>query len=530
MSVPHKLIRAFAARLAAVAALMLCAPAISQAQELRLGMGADVTSIDPHFVNLFPNNNVALHIFDSLVLLDADSRLIPGLATSWKLVDDNTWEFKLRPGVKWHDGTDFTAEDVAYSIERVSQVKNSPGPFTVYTKAITKSEIVDPLTIRFKTASVYPLLPNDLSAIYIMSKKASQGLSTEDLNAGRGQIGTGPYKFVSFKRGDRVELLRNDSYWAGKGPWEKVTIRILANDPTRIAALLSGDVQAIENIPTADFAKMKANPNIDVSTKVSHRIIFFHIDTNRKVAPFVTDRVGKPLEVNPFRDLRVRQAISKAIDREAIKNRVMEGLAVPTANLVPSPMFGHNPALKPDKFDPEGAKKLLAEAGYPNGFGMTLFAPNNRYVNDDQIAQAVASMLTRVGIQTKVETMPMGVYLGRASKLEFSFAMLGWGASTAESSSPLRSHLVSYDPAKGMGSFAWGRYSHPEVDRLTNLALGTKDDKAREKLLQEATAIAINDLGIIPIHHQINTWATKKGITYMPRTDEYTLAFYFRPK
>ncbi|HEX4326019.1 MAG TPA: ABC transporter substrate-binding protein [Burkholderiales bacterium] len=530
MSVPHKLMRAFAARLAAVAALVLCAPALSQAQELRLGMGADVTSIDPHFVNLFPNNNIALHIFDSLVLLDADSRLIPGLATSWKLVDDNTWEFKLRPGVKWHDGSDFTAEDVAYSIERVSQVKNSPGPFTVYTKAIVKSEIVDPLTIRFKTASVYPLLPNDLSAIYIMSKKASQGLSTEDLNAGRGQIGTGPYKFVSFKRGDRVELLRNDNYWGGKGPWEKVTIRILANDPTRIAALLSGDVQAIENIPTADFAKLKANPNIDVSTKVSHRIIFFHIDTNRKVAPFVTDKAGKPLEVNPFRDLRVRQAISKAIDREAIKNRVMEGLAVPTANLVPAPMFGHNPALKPDKFDPEGAKKLLAEAGYPNGFGMTLFAPNNRYVNDDQIAQAVASMLTRVGIQTKVETMPMGVYLGRASRLEFSFAMLGWGASTAESSSPLRSHLVSYDPAKGMGSFAWGRYSHPEVDRLTNLALGTKDDRAREKLLQDATAIAINDLGIIPIHHQINTWATKKGITYTPRTDEYTLAFYFRPK
>ncbi len=260
MSVPHKLMSSFAARLAAVATLLLCAPALSQAQELRLGMGADVTSIDPHFVNLFPNNNVALHVFDALVMLDADSRLIPGLATSWKLVDDNTWEFKLRKGVKWHDGSDFTAEDVAYSIERVSQVKNSPGPFTVYTKAIVKSEIVDPLTIRFKTASVYPLLPNDLSAIYIMSKKASQGLSTEDLNAGKGQIGTGPYKVISFKRGDRVELTRNDSYWGGKGPWAKVTIRILPSDPTRVAALLAGDVDAIEDIPTADFAKMKANP------------------------------------------------------------------------------------------------------------------------------------------------------------------------------------------------------------------------------------------------------------------------------
>jgi peptide/nickel transport system substrate-binding protein len=528
MSVTHKLMRA-CTRLGAALAVGALLHLPASAQDLRLGMGADVTSIDPYYVNLFPNNNVAMHIYDSLVLLDADSRLIPGLAVSWKLLKDDTWEFKLRRGVKWHDGSDFTAEDVAYSIERVSQIKNSPGPFTVYTKAIVKTEIIDPLTIHFRTNGIYPLLPNDLSTISIMSKKASQGLSTEDLNAGRGQIGTGPYKFVAFKRGDRVELARNDNYWGGKGAWAKVILRILPNDPARIAALLSGDVQAIENIPTADFAKLKNNPGIEVSTKISHRIIFFHIDTSRKVAPFVTDKSGKPLDANPFRDLRVRQAISKAIDRDAIKSRVMEGLSVPTANLVPAPMFGHNPALKPDKYDPEGAKKLLAAAGYPNGFGMTLFAPNNRYVNDEQIAQAVASMLSRVGIQTKVETMPMNVFLARASKLEFSFAMLGWGAGTGESSSPLRTQLATYDPAKGWGTFAWGRYSNPAMDKLLAQALNTRDDHAREKLLQDATALAINDLGIIPIHHQINTWATKKGITYIPRTDEYTLAFYFRP-
>ena len=499
------------------------------AQEIRIGMGADITSVDPHFVNLFPNNNIAWHVFDALVMLDADSRLIPGLATSWKQIADDTWECKLRKGVKFHDGSDFTAEDVVYSIDRVSQIKNSPGPFTVYTKAIAKSEIVDPLTIRFKTNGVYPLLANDLSTIYIMAKK-SGNVSTEEMNAGKGQLGTGPYKFVRYARGDRVELAHNDAWWGGKTAWEKVTFRILPTDPARIAALLSGDVQAIENVPTADFAKLKTNANVDVSTKTSHRIIFFHIDTNRKETPFAFDKSGKPLALNPLRDLRVRQAISKAIDREAIKTRVMEGLSLPTANLVPAPMFGHNPALKPEKFDLEGAKKLLKEAGFPDGFNLTLHAPNNRYVNDDQIAQAVASMLTRAGIQTKVETMPMGVYLGRAAKLEFSFAMLGWGASTAESSSPLRSHLVTNDPARGMGTFAWGRYSHPLVDELTIKALATKDDKAREKLLQDATAIAINDLGIIPIHHQINTWATKKGIVYVPRTDEYTLAHQFRPK
>ena len=522
----HRIIRRATLALTASAALVLACP--GGAQELRIGMGADVTSVDPHFVNLFPNNNIAWHVFDALVMLDGDSRLIPGLATSWKQIGDDTWEFKLRAGVKFHDGSDFTAEDVVYSIDRVSQIKGSPGPFTVYTKAITKSEIVDPLTVRFKTAGVYPLLANDLSTIYIMAKK-SGAVSTEDMNAGRGQNGTGPYKFVRFTRADRVELARHDAYWGGRGPWEKVTFRILPNDPARIAALLSGDVQAIENIPTADFGKLKTNANIAVSTKTSHRIIFFHIDTNRKQTPFVFDKSGKPLENNPLRDLRVRQAISKAIDREAIKTRLMEGLSLPTANLVPAPMFGHNPALKPEKFDLEGAKKLLRDAGFPDGFALTLHAPNNRYVNDDQIAQTVASMLTRAGIQTKVETMPMSVYLGRASKLEFSLPMLGWGASTAESSGPLRSHLVTNNPEKGMGTFAWGRYSHPLVDELTTKALGTRDDKAREKLLQDATAIAINDLGIIPIHHQINTWATRKGVSYVPRTDEYTLAFHFKP-
>ncbi|MCX7141049.1 MAG: ABC transporter substrate-binding protein [Proteobacteria bacterium] len=510
---------------------LLVATAIGAgAQELKIGMGADVTSMDPHFVNLFPNNNIALHVFDSLVLLDADSRLIPGLALSWKALDDTTWEFKLRRGVKFHDGSDFTAEDVAYSIDRVAEVKNSPGPFTVYTKAIVSKQIVDPYTIRFKTAAPYPLIPNDMSTIYIVSKKAATGLSTEDFNAGKGMVGTGPFKFVSFKRGDRVDLARNDAYWGGKPAWEKVSVRILANDPTRIAALLSGDVQAIENVPTPDLAKIRANKDLQMSEKVSHRIIFFHVDQTRDQTPFVTDKAGKPLAKNPLKDLRVREAISKAINRQAIKDRVMEGLSVPTKNLVPNPMFGHVPDLKPDAFDLEGAKKLLAEAGYPEGFAMTIHGPNNRYVNDDQILQAVAQMLTRAGIQTKVEAMPMNVYLGRASKLEFSFAMLGWGASTGEASSPLRSHLVTFSPAKGMGTFAWGRYSNPKVDQLLEQALATVDDAKREKLLQDGIRVAMNEQGIIAIHHQISTWATRKGVSYTPRTDEYTLAHQFRPQ
>jgi peptide/nickel transport system substrate-binding protein len=522
-----------AGRLRRLVTVCLAAAALAggaHAQELRIGLGADVTSMDPHFVNLFPNNNIAEHVFEKLITLDADSRLIPGLAESWKAVDPTTWEFRLRRGVKFHDGSDFTAEDVAFSIDRVAKIPNSPGPFTVYTKSIREVQIVDPHTIRFKTATVYPILPNDLSTIYILSKKAATGAGTEDFNAGKVNVGTGPLRFVSFKRGDRVELARNDTYWGPKAAWSRVTFRILPSDPTRVAALLSGDVDAIENIPTADFTRLKANPNFATSTKTSHRIIFYHLDQFRENSPYVTDKAGKPLAKNPLMDLRVRQAISRAIDREAIRTRVMEGLALPTANLVPPPMFGSVPALQPDKYDPEGARKLLAAAGYPNGFAMTVHGPNNRYVNDDQIGQTVAAMLQRIGIQTRLETMPMNVYLSRASKLEFSFAMLGWGASTAEVSSPLRSHLVTFDKERGWGAFAWGRYANQRVNDLLSRALETVDDAKREKLLQEAVTIAMTELGIIPLHHQINTWATRKGIAYTPRTDEYTLAHQFRPQ
>ncbi len=502
----------------------------AHAANLRIGVGADITSMDPHFVNLFPNNGVAEHIYDKLVGLDADSRLIPALAESWKTIDPTTWEFKLRKGVKFHDGSPFTAADVVFSYDRVGKIPNSPGPFTVYTKAIISSEIVDDDTIRFKTAAPYPLLPNDLSTIYIVSKKVAETATTEDFNAGKVNIGTGPFKYGEFKRGDRVELVRNDGYWGRKSDWEKVTLRILPNDPTRVAALLAGDVDAIENIPTPDLTKIKANPNLLTSTKTSHRIIFFNLDQQRDVTPFATAKDGTALTKNPFKDLRVRQAISKAIDREAIKTRVMEGLSLPTDNLVPAPMFGHVPSLTPEKVDVAGAKKLLTEAGYPDGFALTLHAPNNRYVNDDQIAQAVAQMLTRAGIATKIQTMPMAVYLGRASKLEFSMTMLGWVASTGESSSALRPLVATNQPDKGLGTFNWGRYSNPKMDAVLANAMSTIDDKQREALLQEATVLSMKDVGIVPIHHQINTWATKKGVVYTPRTDEYTLANEFRPQ
>ena len=510
------------------ATLALASPAATAA-DLRIAVAADVTSIDPHFFNLFPNNNVAEHIFDKLVQMDADSKMIPGIATSWKTVDPTTWEFKLRKGVRFHDGSELTAEDVAFSIDRVPNVPNSPGPFTAYTKMITGKEIVDPYTIRFKTAAPHPLMPNDLSTIYIVSKKAATGASTEDFNTGKATLGSGRYKFVKYVSGDYVELVRNDAYWGEKSPWDKVTFRIIKNESARVAALLSGGVDAIEQPPTADLPRIKADPKFTVTSKISHRVIYFNFDHLARSSPFVTDKAGKPLDKNPLQDVRVRRAMSKAINRAAIADRVMEGQAVPSGQLVSEKLFGHVPGLKADGYDPEGAKKLLAEAGYPDGFNITLHGPAGRYVNDEKIVQAVAQMLTRVGIGSKVETAPMGPYSARASKQEFSFFMVGWGASTGEASSPLRSLLATFNRDKGLGAVNWGRYGNVKVDYLIEQALQQVDDDNRRFMLQEATKLAMADLGLMPIHFQFTIWATKKGVTYAPRTDEYTLAFQFKP-
>ena len=514
---------------AAVLAFVLAATP-ARAADLSIGLGADVTSIDPHFHNLTPNNNIGQHAFESLVAKDAAGRLKPALAESWRPVDELTWEFRLRKGVKFHDGSDFTAADVVFSLDRVPNVPNSPSPFTTYTKQVTEKIVVDPYTIRLKSAAPYPQMPNDMSTVLIVSAKAAAKATSEDFSTGKATAGTGPFKFVRWLRGDRIEFTRNEAYWGPKPAWDRVTFRIITSDPTRVAALLAGEVQAIENVPTPDLAKLRANKSLNVYRTVSVRLMYLHLDTARDKSPFVTDKAGQPLEKNPLRDLRVRRAMSKAINRQALVERVMEGAAVATGQLMPEGFFGHAPGIKLEAYDPDGAKKLLAEAGYPDGFALTLHAPNNRYVNDEQVAQAIAQMLARIGIQTRVDAMPSAVFFSRGSKLEFSFLLVGWGADTMEASSPLKALLATFDTAKGMGAANRGRYSNPKMDAVLEQALATVDDARRERLLQRATELGVGELGIIPLYHQHNLWATRKGVSYEPRADERTLAYEFRPQ
>ncbi|MBL8697200.1 MAG: ABC transporter substrate-binding protein [Alphaproteobacteria bacterium] len=517
-----------AALLVAAIAWGIAGPAA--AQELTIGLSGNVTSADPHFHNLSPNSNVAAHVYDRLVHQDARQRIGPGLAVSWKPIDDLTWEFKLRTGVRFHDGSEFSAEDVVATLKRVPWVPNSPSPFTLYTRSIVATEVVDSHTIRFRTRSPWPLLPNDLATVSIVSRKAVEA-STGDFNSGKAAIGTGPFRFGEFVPNDRVTLVRNDSYWGPKPHWQKVTLKLIINDASRTAALLAGDVQMIEAVPTTDLARLKQSPQIAVQQITSNRLIYLAIDQARDESPFVADKAGGKLVPSPLRDLRVRQAISKAINRQAIVERIFEGAAIPAGGFLPEGFFGASPKLKPEAFDAEGARRLLAAAGVPSGFVLTLHGPNDRYPNDDKVLQAIGPMLNRVGIDAKVVSLPWATFATQASAPHYAYSvsLLGWGSGTGEVSSPLRALVGTPNAERGTGAANRGRFSHPQVDELTAKAMSTVDDAAREKLLQAASEVAIGEQGIIPLYYQINTWATRKGITYEPRSDEYSLAQFVHP-
>lgn len=515
-------------RKAALLAALTLAGALAQAQSVTVGLSADVTSMDPHYHTLTANMTTSEHLFNRLVERNDQARMLPGLALSWRAVDPLTWEFKLRPDVKFHDGSPFTAEDVAFTLERIPTIKDSPGSFAVYTKSITGVTIVDPLTIRFKTATPYPLLPGDLSTICIVSKKAATGASTADFNSGKAAIGTGPYKLLRYARGDRIEMVRNDAYWGRKPQVEKLTFKALTNDAARVAALLSNDVQVIDGLPVADMKRLSGNPELAVIQRVGTRLIFLNMDQFRDQSPFVTDKDGKPLAANPLKDVRVRRALSKAIDREQIRSQVMEGASRPTGQLMIPGLPGYSEVLKPEPVDVEGAKKLLAEAGYPNGFGVTIHGPNNRYVQDEQILQTVAQMLSRVGVRVVVAAQLAATFFPAQAKHSYSLSMSGWSTSTFESSSPLRAVLSAEDKAKGFGTVNAGKYHNPKMEEVLEKALATLDDGARDKLLAQATEIVMADQGIIPIHHQVNLWASRKNVQFGGRSDERTYGFDFQ--
>jgi len=498
----------------------------ASAATLRIGLAADITSLDPHLLAAQPNLVAARHMFESLIDVDERTQLIPSLAVSWRPVDAVTWEFKLRRGVTFHDGTPLTIDDVIYSLQRPLAL-NSPGGYAAYVRSIKSLQAANADTLRVVTHGPYGALPEDINSILIVSRRAAEHASSADFDAGRALVGTGPYRYANYARGDRLKLARYEGYWGDKPAWSEVELRTLVTDPVRTAALVSGQVDAIENVPSADYARLKAQGRFHFSQAVSWRTLFIHLDQYRAQPPGVGDARGAPLARNPYMDVRVRRALSLAIDRPTLTRVVLEGLAIPAGNIVSPGIFGHDPALEPDRYDPVEARRLLAEAGYAAGFAATLSGPNNRYMNDEQVLQAVAQMLARIGIRPAVQVAPLNVFLARTRRQETSAALLGWGSFAADLA--LRSLLATPQPEKGYGAWNWARYSNPSLDALVTQSLGTVDRARREAMARRASRVATGDAAIIPLYHQIATWAMRPGLTHRARTDEFTLAQHFKP-
>ncbi|MEK7435253.1 MAG: ABC transporter substrate-binding protein [Pseudomonadota bacterium] len=511
--------------LSAFAVSVLSAAGMAQARDLSIALATEPSSMDPQFHSLTPNIQFSETIFDPLVRTDAVAKPIPCLAESWT-VNGNVWLFKLRRNVKFSDGSPFTADDVVFTYARVPKVPNSPSSFNLYLKSIEKVEAVDPLTLKITTKGPSPVLLPNLAVVPIMSKNAAsgpapEGKTTIELNRGEGLIGTGPYKFVSWKRGAEIVLERNPSYWGGKPAWDKVIYRPISKPAARVAALLAGDVDVIENPPTDDLARLEKDTKLHIQKTPSVRVIYIALNQGKDVPAGMSGTDGK----NPLSDKRVREALSLAIDRNAIVARIMDGVALPAANLLPYPAFGTSKkyATAPAA-DPAKAKELLAAAGYPKGFTLTLGSPNGRYINDQRIAQTVAAMWANIGVKTDVDTTAPPVFFKKRNTYAFSTYLAGWAAATGEMSHPLTSLVLSHDPKLGVGTTNWFLYSNPELDRLVLDASKTQDDAKRDEMLRKAGEMAMADYAILPLQFELSVWAMKKDVRYGGRSDQMTLA------
>lgn len=503
-----------------LASLCLASPAMAQ-KTLNVATGGAFTSIDPHYHNLGPNNIVASHIFSALVRFAPNFEPEPDLAVSWRTIDPLTWEFKLREGVTFSDGTPLTADDVVFSFARIPTVLNSPSSFNFAVKPIAKIDVVDPHTLIFHTTEPQPLMPYNLTSARIVSRKYGEGASTADYNTLKAAIGTGPYRATEAVVGDHIVFRRNETWWDRKPLWDVVNWKLIANDASRDAALQSGDVDIIDQVPTRDVPELKQNPKLVILSAPGQRLIYLFVDTQRDPSPFVTGSDGKPLAKNPLRDVRVRKALSLAINRTGIRDRIMDGFSVPAGQLMPEGASGHDPSLKPDPYDPAQARKLLTEAGYPDGFGLTLHGPNNRYVNDSAVAEAIAQGWTRVGVRTAVDTMPAATFFSRALKADFSIDLTGWASDSGEASSNLIQIFASSNPEKGRGAvLVPSHYANAQLDALIEKAVATIDPTAREALYRQAMREGMADMAAIPIHFQVNVFALRKGLKMLPRMQE----------
>jgi len=501
---------------ATVLAALLVAAGAAEARALKWARSGDALTLDPHAQNEGPTHNLLHQIYEPLILRHRTGELLPTLALSWQIreEDPTLWEFKLRQGVKFHNGSAFNADDVVFSLTRALQPTSDMKGLLTSIDTVTKK---DDYTVLIKTKGPNPLLPSYLTNLYMMDKEwaeANNTVTVQDYKARvdnfavRNANGTGPYALVSREQDVKTVLKRNDAYW-GKGEHpvgiSEITYLTIKSDATRVAALISGEVDFVQDVPVQDIERLEKSPGLRVTFGPENRTIFLGMDVGSP--ELKTSNVkGR----NPFADRRVRQAVNMAVDREAIKRAVMRGQSVPAGVIAPPFVNGYTKELDAiAPVDVDKAKALLKEAGYADGFSVTLHCPNDRYINDEGICQAVTAMLAKIGVKVNLMAQPKGPHFTLIQKQppETEFYLLGWGVPTYDS------HYIFsflYHTRSGKdGTWNATRYSNADVDAKIQSLTREVDAGKRNATIADIWKTLSADTVYVAIHHQMLAYAMK---------------------
>lgn len=477
----------------------------AQAASINIAYDADPVSLDPHEQLSGGTLQLSHMVYDPLIRWTQDLSFEARLATSWEQVDTLTTRFHLREGVKFHSGNMLTAADVKWTFDRLKVSDDFKGIFSLFTSV----DVIDDFTFDLKTSEPYPLVLHTATYIFPMDsafftgedengKDKSEIVKHGDSFASRNISGTGPYTVTSREQGVKVEFARFADYWdtASKGNVDAITLTPIKEDSTRVAALLSGDVDFISPVPPTDLARVDEDANVDLITMSGTRIITFQLNQDRNEA---------------LKDAKVRMAIDYAVNNAGIVDKIMKGFGTVAGQASPAGYAGYDAALAP-RFDLDKAKALMAEAGYADGFSMTMMAPNNRYVNDDKIAQAVASMLAKINIKVELTTMPKAQYWPSFDERAADAMMIGWHSDTEDSANFHQFLSHCFDKETGNGQYNSGAYCNPAADALMAKSNSETDADARNATLQELEGILYNEAAFIPLHWQNLSWGARKGV------------------
>ena len=472
---------------------------------VRVAYDADPVSLDPHEQLSGGTLQLSHMVFDPLVRWTQDLQFEARLADSWEQIDPTTTRFHLRDGVKFHSGNVLTAKDVEWTFDRLKESPDFKGIFSLFTDV----KVIDDQTFDLITSEPYPLVLH--TATYIFPMDSAYYTGTTDDGADKAEIvkhgnsfasrnisGTGPFVITSREQGVKVVFERFGDYWdsASKGNVDKIVLTPIKEDPTRVAALLSGDVDFIAPVPPTDLKRVDENDGTTLITMAGTRIITFQMNQNR---------------VEALKDPKVRLAIDYAVNNAGIVDRIMRGFGTVAGQASPAGYLGHDPALAP-RFDVAKAKELMAEAGYADGFSITMMAPNNRYVNDDKIAQAVASMLSKINITVDLQTMPKAQYWPKFDERAADLMMIGWHSDTEDSANFHQFLSACPDEATGNGQYNSGAYCNAKADDLMNASNGETDAEKRANALRTLEGILYEEAAFIPLHWQNLAWGARDGV------------------